>query len=403
MDSLDSFFIIHKLHGNLAPPLSQSPSRASHQLPTTKVVTSTGISGDPLHYFEASPSPPSFLPHQKDHHIQALAAELYEKYESHSFSWSTCLRSILFGWGPQAPHTLEVASLFSLSSPSSTQSATPSCHPTHPSRATVSPPSTPIQIYQGVEAYHFCLEVLCGLHSPLVGETEVFGQFKNFLKSQTFSPTDQQMRTTLENLCKDAKKIRQKHLRSIGSQSYGSIVRRLIPKDEDLHILGGGHLVQKILPWIQPIVKETFIHCRNPEKVHAKLYASIDSRLEDKNSIHIKPLDLLKPISPQGSLVIAAPLPCSQIASWMEFQNLSYIVDFRSESQQDPLSPYLKSPSNLKTKDLWEIFEELEKTKNQLLALLPSIQMDLKNLSENWGSSKQIRPFGWDDIDEASL
>ena len=39
------------------------------------------------------------------------------------------------------------------------------------------------EIYMGLEAETFLAEVLCGLKSPLIGETEVFGQFKIWWKA----------------------------------------------------------------------------------------------------------------------------------------------------------------------------------------------------------------------------
>src|SRR5438045_3448988 len=67
--------------------------------------------------------------------------------------WQTCLRKIAFG-GAEALGSIQI--------------------------------ETGDQILSGSEAYQFCLEVICGLHSPLVGETEVFGQFKNASESWLF-------------------------------------------------------------------------------------------------------------------------------------------------------------------------------------------------------------------------
>jgi len=35
----------------------------------------------------------------------------------------------------------------------------------------------------GAEAYVFLLETICGLNSPMIGETQVLGQFRTFLAS----------------------------------------------------------------------------------------------------------------------------------------------------------------------------------------------------------------------------
>src|SRR6185437_11106148 len=39
------------------------------------------------------------------------------------------------------------------------------------------------EIYLGDHAFRFLLEIVCGLHSPVRGETEVHGQFRQYLNS----------------------------------------------------------------------------------------------------------------------------------------------------------------------------------------------------------------------------
>src|SRR5919109_355258 len=45
------------------------------------------------------------------------------------------------------------------------------------------------QTYFGRDAYQFLLEVICGLHSPLVGENAVMGQFRQFRAAAQFPGT----------------------------------------------------------------------------------------------------------------------------------------------------------------------------------------------------------------------
>ena len=109
---------------------------------------------------------------------------------SEGLLWSTCLRSLVLGFGECVDHKDD------------------------------------FQIYHGREAYLFCLEVVCGLRSPMIGETEVFGQFKNLIKNHSFEHTykSQKLKIILEDICRDAKQVRQKHLLNLGSQSYGGVV-----------------------------------------------------------------------------------------------------------------------------------------------------------------------------------
>src|SRR5262245_7763142 len=74
------------------------------------------------------------------------------------------------------------------------------------------------------EAYRLLLEILCGLQSPMLGETQVLGQFKTFL---TTLDADQAWLSRLgQRLLADAREIRTEHLQGLGSRSYGSAVRR---------------------------------------------------------------------------------------------------------------------------------------------------------------------------------
>ena len=85
-----------------------------------------------------------------------------------------------------------------------------------------------VEVFRGQEAYQFLLEVICGLNSPIVGETAVMGQFKDFLQNAKFPNTcwGNFLRRLATNLMIDAKSVRTRHLQGLGSQSYGSLVRQ---------------------------------------------------------------------------------------------------------------------------------------------------------------------------------
>src|SRR5205085_5331838 len=84
-----------------------------------------------------------------------------------------------------------------------------------------------VEVFRGQQAYAFLLEVICGLNSPIVGETAVMGQFKDFLLDAKFPRTSwgNFLRQLVTNLMIDAKRVRARHMQGIGSQSYGSLVR----------------------------------------------------------------------------------------------------------------------------------------------------------------------------------
>src|SRR4029079_18930940 len=74
------------------------------------------------------------------------------------------------------------------------------------------------------EAYRHLLEILCGLQSPMLGETQVMGQFKSFLAS--LDGEYAWLNRVGQRLLADAREIRTRHLQGLGSRSYGSAVRR---------------------------------------------------------------------------------------------------------------------------------------------------------------------------------
>src|SRR5713101_8350349 len=113
-------------------------------------------------------------------------------------------------------------------------------------------PASTVEIYHGDDAYRFLLEVICGLKSPLVGETAVLGQFREFVAQAKFPNTSwgNFLRQLISNLLVDAKRVRHEHLQGLGSQSYGSMVRQHVKGLTSVALLGGGQLAREILPWL---------------------------------------------------------------------------------------------------------------------------------------------------------
>src|SRR5436190_7341524 len=101
-----------------------------------------------------------------------------------SLEWQTCLRRILFLNRNDSCTTIEAIENGELNLPT-------------------------VEIFRGREAYQFLLEVICGLNSPIVGETAVMGQFKEFSLHAKF-PRHQWgsfLRQLTSNLMLDAKRI----------------------------------------------------------------------------------------------------------------------------------------------------------------------------------------------------
>jgi len=232
------------------------------------------------------------------------------------------------------------------------------------------------ELYQGIEAYRFLLEVVCGLHSPIVGETEVFGQFKIF--SEHYLKHAPQSAAFIQRVLSDAKRIRTKHLTGLGTQSYGSWIRKALTA-QSVHILGGGQLVQEILPYVKKAEgREVHIHVRSPGKIN----------------YHAGPVRSLKAAHPKsGALIVAAPMSPTEIQAWWGASaHPEQLFDLRDNSHSDPLH---LSESRFHLQD---IFRQIEAAKNRLLPQVSRAREAISARTEELKKFAQIRPQGWDDL-----
>ncbi len=105
----------------------------------------------------------------------------------------------------------------------------------------------------GAKAYEFLLRVVSGLESALVGETEIFGQFK---KAWAMQASDhRQLEPLFNKLLEDTKELRTHYLQNLGQTSYGSLARRLllenaVPSGACVLILGAGQLARAVAPFL---------------------------------------------------------------------------------------------------------------------------------------------------------
>lgn len=138
---------------------------------------------------------------------------------------------------------------------------------------------TEIQHIEGVDAYQFLLETICGLKSKVLGETEIVSQFKtSYSEYLNYNDKNPYIMKILEKLFKDAKDIRCKYLMSLNTDSYSGIARRLImqakksakesniARTKKILITGSGALAEDLIK----ILKNKFdiyLTARNSEKV----------------------------------------------------------------------------------------------------------------------------------------
>lgn len=276
--------------------------------------------------------------------------------------WQTCLRRILFLNANDSRALIEAAEDQQLVPPT-------------------------VEVFRGQEAYRFLLEVICGLNSPIVGETAVMGQFKEFLLQAKFpkAPWGTFLRDLCTNLMIDAKRIRHTHLQKLGSQSYGSLVRQNVKGMPAVAVLGNGKLAREILPWLIGKTRVR-VFCRNTQKAAdlLKEYPEIELLRYSASDAGWK--------ENEAALVIAAPLKAEHVANWTRLQNANFskCLDLRGEAETDPIAgPVIK---------LHELFEALRSERQRLESHVEAARAEINQLVQRTTQQAQFRPFGWEDL-----
>jgi len=244
------------------------------------------------------------------------------------------------------------------------------------------------EIYQGEEAYRFCLEVVSGLHSRVLGETEVLGQFRELFLNQKFQPESwsQQLHRFTQAVLTDVKTVRQKHLMATGSQSYGSYARRLLKGFKQVDIIGSGQLVESMLPWLCKEDWKVRILCRDLAKAKSR-FQSISERL--------KVVSLFKSAPLAEAVVIAAPLKSEQFKEFGVGFDQKLIIDYRDVSTTDSIA--VANDGKLIT--LQDYFSEFQSTQNEVDLRVSAARLTIRELvARREAKLTQIRPFGWEDL-----
>lgn len=247
----------------------------------------------------------------------------------------------------------------------------------------------PVEVYRGEDTIRFLLEVICGLNSPLLGETAVMGQFREFVAHTKFPNTSwgNFLRQVISNLLVDARHVRHKHLQGLGSQSYGSMVRHHVKGLPMVAVLGGGQLAKEILPWL---IGKTRVRLFYRNRARARVL------LSDYPEIQLDQFSMADSVwEHQGAgLVIAAPLEAIEVEHWVQQQSTGFTkcLDLRGEAETDPLSlpfPVIK---------LSELFDALRNDRNKLADRVAAARAAIKQLIQCQTQQAQVRPFGWEDL-----
>jgi glutamyl-tRNA reductase len=242
------------------------------------------------------------------------------------------------------------------------------------------------QLYSREDAYRFLLEVICGLQSPVVGETEVLGQFKNFAQRAQEGPGGRCTAPWIQRLIADAKRIRTNHLTGMGGRSYGRLAHRHVADCPRIFILGAGHLAQEMLPWFSNQRVDVF--CRRPEDAAGLLERHANG------AIH----RMTDPVASDNivtGLIIAAPLSASEITAWVRGLGcaIETIVDLRGESRDDRLEV---EPARVV--HFSEILADVETNCRVADVRVERARQEILRSAQQFWDRYEIRPYGWEDL-----
>lgn len=233
----------------------------------------------------------------------------------------------------------------------------------------------------GGRAYRLLLEILCGLQSPMIGETQVVAQFKGFLAG--LSPEHAWMRRTGQRLLADARRVRTAHLQGLGTRSYGSAVRACIGPSDAVALVGTGKLAVEIIPCIAEAGRALHQWGRAPAVPTRPgiCYRSLDS------------IDSFPGSDEPAVLVIAAPAPSSTIARVAAaYRRLTRVIDLRAEAEADPPGG---SVARITLRDL---FASMDDASRVVLTRVDAARAEIADRSRRYEVRDEVRPFGLEDL-----
>jgi glutamyl-tRNA reductase len=234
------------------------------------------------------------------------------------------------------------------------------------------------------DAYMLLLEVVCGLRSPLIGETEVQAQFKEFLASGA-ARDNRWLKRLGQRVLADAKRIRHKHLQGFGAHSYGQLASRHLIGDR-VAVIGTGALASEV---VRSAPAEALVDLwgRRSERVLPTRPAGLNfSLLADAEAQALSRLE-------STTLVIAAQVGTSDLSAVMScYDMIVGIVDMRSSDQQTTIDT--QAPLVL----LGDLLAEAARLDVGGAPRVRAARSDIRDLAAAFVDTEQLRPFGWDDV-----
>lgn len=224
------------------------------------------------------------------------------------------------------------------------------------------------QALADADAYAFLLETICGLRSPMVGETQVLGQFRAFLGSLTAADASW-LGVIGRQLVADARIIRERHLRGLGARSYGSAVRRHLGSVDVVALIGAGALACELFPYLsegRAVDAWTRAELAAPEGVPVRDAAA--------------------------AVVVAAPVDASAVEAVMgRYRRLERVIDLRGIEDRDAIR-------GAEVMTLDDLFAEVSASSRAAAGRFDQARQDIREMATAFQYRQLLRPMGWDDL-----
>jgi glutamyl-tRNA reductase len=244
-----------------------------------------------------------------------------------------------------------------------------------------SPLPDSVEAFHDEAAYAHLLSVICGLGSPIIGETEVMAQFKAFASAL---PTEHaSLREVSDRLLLDARTVRARHLTGLGSRSYGSAVRRHVKEFARVAVIGTGMLAQEVLPFLPGDNRTVDLWGRRDSPDW--LPANVTYRRLDDSTRQV--------LGGRTAIVVAAPLTAAQVESLRRYYaDIAVVIDLRGEGRTDPLS----SVSPVITLD--DVFAEMQAAAATSDQKAAAAREAVRLCARAFITRAKLNPSGWHDL-----
>lgn len=235
--------------------------------------------------------------------------------------------------------------------------------------------------YVGYEAYKLLLEIVSGIRSRLLGETEILAQFKEVLRNESLPQNSlgDYLKKLRDQIIEDSRKIRSGHLRSLGDQSYGGLANRYLKSSEEVVLIGTGNLAVKVLPWLLEKNRKVTVIGRNEEKLR---------EIAQKYPVNIDSIENFVPTT--QAVVIAAPISIQHMIPTL--RKGSIVVDFREDDKNDVF------PNSLNYISFESILNSLKAQEERNKELRKKLEIVVSELVEERENESHNFIYGWEDI-----